>query len=246
METTVNTLSDSTACNRRSFVETGLKMAAAAGITGVGLFSGCKEKEKENEGDGQEVSPPEDLMQEHGLLNRVLLIYDTCRAQLVNKLLFQKEALFNAATIIRTFVEDYHEKQEENYLFPRFEKAHQLAELVQVLRQQHLAGRVVTDEIIQLTKTQALSENETQKLIGLMTAFNTMYRPHESREDTVLFPAFRKIVSQNEYDSLGEEFEENEHKLFGQDGFETMVEKVAVIEKSLGIYDLAQFTPKNR
>ena len=60
----------------------------------------------------------------------------------------------------------------------------------------------------------------------------------------VLFPAFRKIVSQHEYDSLGEEFENNEHKLFGEGGFEMMVGKVADIEKSLGIYELAQFTPK--
>jgi hemerythrin-like domain-containing protein len=71
-----------------------------------------------------------------------------------------------------------------------------------------------------------------------------MYRPHESREDTVLFPAFRKIVSRHEYDSLGEEFEKNEHKLFGEDGFESMVGKVAGIEKSLGIYELSQFTPQ--
>lgn len=71
-----------------------------------------------------------------------------------------------------------------------------------------------------------------------------MYRPHEAREDTVLFPAFRKIVSTHEYDALGEEFEDNEHKKFGQDGFETMVDRVAAIEKSLGIYELAQFTPK--
>jgi hypothetical protein len=42
---------------------------------------------------------------------------------------------------------------------------------------------------------------------------------------------------------LGEEFEKNEHKLFGEDGFETMVNKVAEIEKSLGIYELSQFTP---
>jgi hypothetical protein len=60
----------------------------------------------------------------------------------------------------------------------------------------------------------------------------------------VLFPAFRKIVSPNEYDSLGEEFEDREHKLFGEDGFDSMVDKVATIEKSLGIYELAQFTPR--
>lgn len=70
-----------------------------------------------------------------------------------------------------------------------------------------------------------------------------MYRPHEAREDTVLFPAMRKIVSEDEYFALGEDFEDREHELFGEDGFETMVEKVANIEKQLGIYDLSRFTP---
>jgi hypothetical protein len=64
------------------------------------------------------------------------------------------------------------------------------------------------------------------------------------REDTVLFPAFRKIVSPHEFDALGEDFEKKEDELFGEDGFEKVVDKVAGIEKQLGIYDLAQFTPK--
>jgi hemerythrin-like domain-containing protein len=97
---------------------------------------------------------------------------------------------------------------------------------------------------VQLTKSQHPSASEKQQLVKLLTDFNTMYRPHEAREDTILFPAFRKIVSHHEYDALGEEFENNEHKLFGKSGFEGMVEKVAGIEKSLGIYELAQFTPK--
>src|SRR6476620_4244068 len=97
---------------------------------------------------------------------------------------------------------------------------------------------------MQLAKSQTATATENQKLLQLLTSFNNMYRPHEAREDTVLFPAFRKIVSRHEYDSLGEEFEKNEHKLFGNDGFETMVDKVAAIEKTLGIYELAQFTPQ--
>jgi hemerythrin-like domain-containing protein len=227
---------------RREFIKKGL-IVSLSGVAGLSLLAGCKEKEEE-EGEGQEVSPPEDLMQEHGLLNRVLLIYDTCKIHLVNKETFPKEALLNSANIIRTFVEDYHEKQEENYLFPRFKKANQLVDLVNVLLQQHQAGRRLTDQIMQLAKSQTATDTENQQLIQLLTNFNTMYRPHEAREDTVLFPAFRKIVSKNEYDSLGEEFEENEHKLFGNDGFETIVNKVAGIEKSLGIYELSQFTPK--
>jgi len=223
--------------NRKQFIKTGL--ISVAGSFAINLIPACGAKSDE----GQEVSPPEDLMQEHGLLNRILLIYDHCRMQLVNKADFPLMAVSSAAAIIRQFVEDYHEKQEEDYLFPRFKKANQLTDLVNVLLQQHRAGRMLTDKIMHLSKTSPITEDDSKQLLEALTAFNVMYRPHEAREDTVLFPAFRKIVSSHEYDSLGEEFEKNEQKKFGEDGFATMVGKVADIEKQLGIYDLTQFTP---
>lgn len=71
-----------------------------------------------------------------------------------------------------------------------------------------------------------------------------MYRPHEAREDTVLFPALHKIVPANRLKELGEQFEKEEDRLFGEEGFEKTVDQVATIEKQLGIYDLAQFTAK--
>jgi len=228
---------------RRSFVKQGL-IVTLSGMAGIGLLEGCNNKAEKTEGEEKQVSPPEDLMQEHGVLNRILLIYDSCKTHLVNKTSFPRDAIAGAASIVRTFVEDYHEKQEEDYLFPRFKKANHLTDLVDVLLQQHQAGRRLTDRIMQLAKSQTATATENKELIELLTSFNTMYRTHEAREDTVLFPAFRKIVSKHEYDSLGEEFEKNETRLFGADGFETMVSKVAAIEKSLGIYELAQFTPK--
>jgi hemerythrin-like domain-containing protein len=225
--------------NRRDFIQKGFLFTVASG-TGISLLTGCGEA---NEKEEQEVSPPEDLMQEHGLLNRILLIYDHCRMQLLAGHDFSREALTNSANIIRTFVEDYHEKQEENYLFPRFRKANQLTSLVDTLLVQHEAGRVLTDKILYFSKSEKLTEIEKQKMIQALASFTTMYRPHETREDTVLCPAFRKLVSRHEYDALGEEFEKNEHKLFGEDGFATTVNKVEAIEKSLGIYELSQFTP---
>jgi len=77
-----------------------------------------------------------------------------------------------------------------------------------------------------------------------MDMFVRMYEPHEAREDTVLFPEFRKIVSRHEYDALGEEFEKKENQLFGGEGFEKNVDQVAELEKRLGIYDLTHFTPQ--
>jgi hypothetical protein len=49
-------------------------------------------------------------------------------------------------------------------------------------------------------------------------------------------------VSPHEYDALGKEFEDKEHDLFRESGFEDIVGRVAAIEKKLGIDDLAQFT----
>ena len=229
--------------DRRVFLRSGVLLGGAA-VAGGGLLRGA-EAEKKGEQKEPGVGPPEDLMREHGVLKRVLLIYGETLRRIDAKQDFPPEALAEAAGIIRSFVEDYHEKLEEDFLFPRFEKANRLVDLVEVLREQHQAGRRVTDVTMRLANLQSLrNESERAQLINSMQQFIRMYNPHEAREDTVLFPAFRKIVSAHEFDSLGEDFEKKEDELFGDDGFEKMVDKVAGIEKRFGIYDLAHFTPK--
>jgi hemerythrin superfamily protein len=69
-----------------------------------------------------------------------------------------------------------------------------------------------------------------------------MYEPHAAREDTVVFPAFKKAVGEERYSELGEQFEEIEKHEFGGDGFDMAVDKIAEIERALGTADLAAFT----
>jgi hemerythrin-like domain-containing protein len=226
------------------------RFMTAAGVAGSGLVlpsvslaqrGGRAATQQEEE----DVAPPEDLMREHGVLNRILLIYDEAVRRIDAKQDVSPDAIRSGADIIRTFIEEYHEKLEEDYLFPRFEKANKLAELTKVLRAQHEAGRRVTQRISQLATVQTLKNRASAaSLKDALRQFTRMYRPHEAREDTVLFPALRQIVSKSEFDALGEEFEKKEHALFGEDGFEKVVERVAGIERTLGIYDLAQFTPR--
>jgi hemerythrin-like domain-containing protein len=198
-----------------------------------------KQSEREQE---EEVSPAEDLMREHGVLKRVLLIYREVIRGMDARKDFPPDVVTDSAKLIRAFVEDYHEKLEEDYLFPRFRKANRLVDLVDILYTQHQRGRALTDRTIQLAA--ALNDAaQRAKLRSALEAFVRMYEPHEAREDTVLFPAFRQIVSKHEYDSLGEEFEKKENQIFGGEGFEKNVDAVAALEKRLGIYDLAQFTP---
>lgn len=228
--------------SRREFIrKNGLLVAAISTFGATGSLLAAKKEEEAEE----EVSPAEDLMREHGVLKRVLLIYGEVIRRIEANEELSSEAVAKSSRIIRDFIEDYHEKLEENFLFPRLEKKGVLVDLVTVLREQHQAGRKVTDITMGLANHQALKDAESRrKLVQSMRQFIRMYSPHEAREDTVLFPAFRKIVSKHEYDSLGEDFEKKEHELFGADGFEAMVNKVSEIEKTLGIYDLSQFTPK--
>ena len=223
---------------RRDFIRKGLLIGGVAGIAGSGMLAGCGGEDEE------EISPAEDLMREHGVLNRIMLIYDACRNHLSAGEYFSPAVLTGAAQIIKTFIEDYHEKLEEDFLFPRFRKAKMHEELVSTLLAQHQAGRMLTAQITQAASGGNLRDGETaQKMISLLSGFNIMYRPHEAREDTVLFPAIRRIISANEYFALGEDFENKEHELFGKDGFEEMVGKVYAIEQQLGIADLSMFTP---
>jgi hemerythrin-like domain-containing protein len=230
---------------RREFLA-GTVALGASGLVGAGALAFGKAPKSAGKGaadEAIEVSPVEDLMREHGVLKRVLLIYDEGLRRLDARQEVPLMALGDGAMIVRSFIEDYHGKLEEDYLFPRFKKANKLVDLVDVLLEQHRVGRQLTTVVLEVCKEKALKTDTDRHALGeSLRHFVRMFSAHEAREDTVLFPAFREIVSAHEYDALGEEFEEKEHELFGKDGFEEIVARVAAIEKTLGVYDLAQFT----
>jgi hemerythrin-like domain-containing protein len=181
----------------------------------------------------EKVAPGEDLMREHGVLNRALLVYEAWLEAPVPP----AQVLDGTANLVRRFIEEYHEKIEEDEVFVRLEKAGQLTTLTRILRQQHRAGRFLTQQIL-------ASHGDRAKAAPPVRSFIRMYRPHEAREDTDLFPAFHKLVGEKEYERLGERFEEREHEILGQDGFENAVKQVAALENKIGIGDLSQFTPR--
>lgn len=190
----------------------------------------------------EEISAVEDLMREHGALNRILLIYEKAADSISRNDENSRELIRDTARLVNSFIGDYHENLEEEFVFPRFRKAGVLVSLVDTLEKQHKAGKKLTANILGLTNSETSFKANKPDLIRNLTQFIRIYRPHEAREDTVLFPAFKSVVGDKEYMELGEQFEEKEHKLFGDDGFSGIIAQIADIEKKLGIYDLNQFT----
>src|SRR3954469_10079645 len=135
--------------NRRHF----LAATTALGLGTLGLSSGQvrgddKPKDDKKDKPEEEVGAAEDLMRGHGVLNRILLIYEEGLRRLRAKEEVTPGVFHKPATLVRKFVEDYHEKLEEKFIFPEFEKAKKLADLVKLLKEQHEAGRKVTDLIL--------------------------------------------------------------------------------------------------
>jgi hemerythrin-like domain-containing protein len=221
-----------------------LSSTVVAGLTVPATLAFAASHEKEAREKEIEVTPPEDLMREHGVLDRVLLVYEAGLRKFDSHEDFDPAVISNAAQIVRDFIENYHERSEEDAVFPRFKKAGKLVPLVDTLLEQHKAGRRVTEAILKRAPGSRKDGDDRRQLVPAIRSFIAMYRPHAAREDTDLFPLLREVVSAHEYDAMAEDFEKKEHELFGDDGFEKMVHRVAALEQQIGIADLSQFTPQ--
>jgi hemerythrin-like domain-containing protein len=225
--------------DRRWFV---LGLASAAGMALAGCATTRSTRVARRDAspgtDEAEVTPGEDLMQEHGVLERVLLVYGEVVERIERHRPYDATVVTSAADVVRRFVEDYHERLEERFVFPRLEAARREADLVAILRRQHQRGRELTDAVVRG------GGRPSAELAHLLGSFIRMYRPHAAREDTVLFPAFRGVVGGAAYREMGEQFEDEEHARFGEHGFERTVADVARLEDALEIGDLARFTPR--
>jgi hemerythrin-like domain-containing protein len=253
---------------RREF----LRIATLTGLAGAGLLlAGCgrlsqtqpeqkpdnqaeagkgdeekDEEDKDDEDKGGDVTATEDLMREHGVLRRALLVYTAAATRLrADPASVSPEALQKTASLFRAFGEEYHEKKlEEQFIFPAVKKAGgDASAYADILVVQHDRGREITEYILAMTRGAKLGASGGAQLAKVLESFVLMYQHHAAREDTIVFPAWKQTMTDEQLDEMNDKFEEIEKQQFGEDGFETAVKQIAEIETALGIADISQFTP---
>ncbi|HYJ91380.1 MAG TPA: hemerythrin domain-containing protein, partial [Pyrinomonadaceae bacterium] len=143
--------------NRREFFKGG-----AAGVGAAFLFVACggsqansnenasnapKKEEDKDEANKIEVTAVEDLMREHGILRRALLVYAEAAMRFrKNAADVSPAAIQKTAKLFRAFGEDYHEKKlEEAFIFPRIKErgSGAAATYPDILTAQHDRGRQI-------------------------------------------------------------------------------------------------------
>ena len=218
---------------------------AALGVAGAGLvltLPGCA-KPADKPGAEPDVSATEDLMREHGILRRLLVLYrETALLIRAQPKTLDLAALGQAAELFRNFGENYHEKGlEEAHVFPMVLKAGgKAAGLIDTLISQHARGRQINDFITARVKTGTLGD-AIPMAVALET-FARMYEIHAALEDTVVFQAWKTSLGAKGLAEWSDKFEDIEHATFHGDGFDIALDQVAAIEQRLGMADLARYT----
>jgi hemerythrin-like domain-containing protein len=224
---------------RRELIAKAATVSAAASLIVPDLFGAVPESKE------PEVTATEDLMREHGVLRRALLVYtETIPKIRANPAALDASALYRTGVLFRDFGENYHEKMlEEEHIFPVVRKGGgEPAKLTDILLTQHARGREITGYLLGVTKNGRIGSANAEPLARSLDAFVLMYRNHAAREDTIVFPAWKTHFTNKQLDELSDQFEDIERKMFGKDGFDDAVAKIGAIESTLGLADLSQFT----
>jgi hemerythrin-like domain-containing protein len=168
--------------------------AAAAALSTPGsllvLPVSAKEAEKE-----PEVAATEDLMREHGVIRRALLVYfETVPRLRQNPASVDPTALRQTAQLFRTFGEDYHERMlEEQHIFPLVRKqGGELQRYADILTTQHNRGREITDYVLAVSNGPKIGAANAEPLAKVFESFVLMYENRAAREDTIIFSGMEK------------------------------------------------------
>jgi hemerythrin-like domain-containing protein len=224
--------------NRRDFFRAAAQVGGAAIAAHVPLAAHAQEG-------GKEVSATEDLMREHGVLRRALLIYEAAAERLLQERgPVPATVLARTGKLFRSFGEDYHERRlEEKIIFPAVRKLKgPVARYPDVLEKQHDRGRALTDYVIETTRRGRIDPLSAKPLGRALHDFVLMYAHHAAREDTEVFTAWKDSLSASAFKEMGEQFEHIERQVFGHDGFEDAVRHIAELEGEMGLSNLAAFT----
>jgi hemerythrin-like domain-containing protein len=170
-------------------------------------------------------------------LRRALVVYRESATRLrADAASVPPDALTRTAKLFRTFGEDYHERAvEEAYVLPKIDPA-----LAAAIKAQHDRGRAIQDWLVAVLGAGKIGAR-AQDVAKVLDGFARMYETHAAREDTIVFPAWKKALGEKAVHEMGERFEDIEKKTLGPEGFEHAEKEMTAIEQSLGLSDLRFF-----
>ncbi len=165
----------------------------------------------------------EDLFQEHGVLRRLLVLFD----RFVTIRSVDPRVLIPATTLFAEFGADYHAKTEEKMIFPIFAKS--AACHVQEFKREHKTATAMVKAIASFAKYGHMND-----LCHTIPAFTELYHSHSAREDLIIFAKLRTKLGDRRLHTLSVEVEEFKADILGENAFAEAVKMLNDIEMTYG------------
>jgi hemerythrin-like domain-containing protein len=158
----------------------------------------------------------EDLSHEHELIRRMISVMEALSAELRAGTPGIGGDLKEAIRFVRGFADKCHHGKEEKLFFPLIASKNQtVANMpVRILTSEHDAGRTLIKELEDaLTAFEAGDAAASARAAQALTLYTRMLRKHIDKEESIVFPLARTLISGEEADLLAEQFEAVEEEM---------------------------------
>ena len=190
---------------RRSFI------GAALGAVSVAAFGRLAQAKPSSE------AAPE-LAREHAIVERLLVVYEEAARRLETAADVAPEIVTRAARVARGWLEEHHEREEEDVVFPQLVMRGD-AHAVTMLREQHEAARRTTRVIVGASAGSFATASDRARVAASLRSFARIYRAHAQHESALLVSTAIE-VPRSPFDA-----EREEHA----------IAELAAIERQLGV-----------
>jgi hemerythrin-like domain-containing protein len=179
----------------------------------------------------------EDLSHEHELIRRMISVMEALTVDLRSGTPGIAGDLKEAIRFVRGFADKCHHGKEERLLFPLIASKNQIVANmpVRILTSEHDAGRKLITELEDaLTAMEAGNDRASAKADQALTLYARMLRNHIDKEENIVFPLARTLISGEEAGLLAEQFEAVEEEM-GPSAHETFRGILESLEAKRGI-----------
>jgi hemerythrin-like domain-containing protein len=157
------------------------------------------------------------LEQEHRTIEKILRVTGVLVDELTENRDIDDDILRDLCQFLRVYGHQCHHGKEESYLFPMLER-HGVPEEgcpLGALRHEHERSRVLTQELVQASAEYAANRHDgSSALSEVLRNIAQFYPAHIWKEEYLLFPMARKVLSEEDDQRLLKEFKSVESDIY--------------------------------
>lgn len=157
------------------------------------------------------------LEHEHRTIEKIVGVMSVLVDELAENRDIDDDVLRDLCQFLRIYGHQYHHGKEESYLFPMLE-SHGVPEEgcpLAALRHEHERSRALTQELVQASAEYAANRHHgSSALSEVLRNLAQFYPAHIWKEEYLLFPLARKVLSEEDDQRLLKEFESVESDIY--------------------------------